>query len=123
MNKPVDVKDQQEQPEQSKCSLITNTESSTKNNQITKSQALLITTPKQNSLKTKIADLQSIVNGLYKQRNLGLLRKDDMMLLEKYEKKLGVLEKELKRVKQNQENQQKVLPAKEEKICNTRWRY
>ena len=83
------VNDQQEQPVQSKGSLITNTESSAENNQTTKSQALLTITPKQNSLKTQIADLQSIVNGLYKQRNLGLLGKDDKMSLEKYEKNRG----------------------------------
>ena len=55
----------------------------------TKSQALLTITPKQNGLKTQIADLQSIVNGLYKQRNLGLLGKNDKMSLEKYEKNRG----------------------------------
>ena len=83
---PVAVNDQQEQPVQSKgsfTSLITNTESSAENNQTIKSQVLLTITPKQNSLKTQIADLQSIVNGLYKQRNLGLLGKDDKMSLEK----------------------------------------
>ena len=85
----VAVNDQQEQPVQSKGSLITNTESSAENNRTTKSQALLTITPKQNSLKTQIADLQSIVNGLYKQRNLSLLGKDDKMSLEKYEKNRG----------------------------------
>ena len=68
-------------------------------------------------MKTQIADLQSIVNGLYKQRNLGLLGKDDKMSLEKYEKKLGELEKEMKRVKQNQENQQKFCQRRKRKFA------
>jgi hypothetical protein len=59
----------------------------------------VFSTPKQDSLKTQIEDLQSVVNGLYKQRNLGL-GKDDKLSIEKYEKKLG-------KVKKNQENQQK----------------
>ena len=48
-NEPVAVNDQQDQPVQSKGSLITNTESSAENNQTTKSQALLTITPKGNS--------------------------------------------------------------------------
>ena len=61
------VNDQQEQPVQSKGSLIANTESSAENNQTTKSQALLTITPKQNSLKTQIADLQSVDNSPIRQ--------------------------------------------------------
>lgn len=112
-NEPVAVKDK---PEQSECCLITNTQSSTKNIQTTKSQAVFLT-PKQNSLKTQIEDLQSIVNGLYKQRNMGLLGKDDKMSIEKYEKKLGELQKEMKRVKKNQENQQKFRERRRRKFA------
>ena len=112
-DKPVAFKDK---PEQSECCLIKNASSTAKNIQTTKSQAVFLT-PKQDSLKTQIEDLRSILNGLYKQRNLGHIGKDDKLLIEKYEKKLGELEKEMKRAKKNQGNQQTFRERRKRKLA------